>query len=55
MRNPMRASNVDMKLNRLACYLTNRQSEEKERSVTWGNTGTARVRVRDESMVLVAI
>ena len=51
----MRASNVGTKLNRLACYLTIQQSEEKEISVTRGITGTARVRVHDESMALVAI
>ena len=55
MQNPMRATNVGTKLNRLACYLTNRRSEEKGRSVTRGITGTARVRVRDESMALIAI
>ena len=53
MRNPMRASNVGTKLKRLACYLTNRRSEEKERSITRGITGTARVRIAkhfDESV-----
>ena len=51
----MRASNVGTKLNRLACYLTNRRSKEKDRSITRGITGTARVRVRDELIALDAI
>ena len=40
----MRASNVGMKLNRLACYLTNRRSEKK-RSDPRGTTDSARDRV----------